>query len=45
MVDMPQNQTQPNPMYIIYMYREDLALNNQQGLIWHKRELNQIMYI
>ena len=23
-------------IYIWYMYKEDLALNNQQGLIYHK---------
>ena len=27
---MPQNQTKPNPIYLIYMYKEDLALNNLQ---------------
>ena len=25
-----------NHIYLIYMYKEDLALNNQQGLICHK---------
>ena len=29
MVDMPLNPTNPNPIYLIYMYKEDLALNNQ----------------
>ena len=28
MVDMPYNPTKPNLMYLIYMYKEDLALNN-----------------
>ena len=29
-------------LQIIYnMLKEDLALNNQQGLIWHKTQLNQ----
>ena len=27
------------------MYKEYLALNNQQGLIYHKTQLNQILYI
>ena len=27
MVDMPYNSTEPNPIYLIYMYKEDLALN------------------
>ena len=36
MVDMPQNPTKPNPIYLIYMYKEDLALNNLQRLICHK---------
>ena len=33
---MKPNQTKPNPTYLIYMYKEDLALNNQQWLICHK---------
>ena len=32
MVDMPENITKPNPIYFIYMYKEDLALNNLQWL-------------
>ena len=31
--------------YLIYMYKEDSALNNQQWLICHKIQPNQIMYI
>ena len=31
--------------YLIYMYKEDLALNNLQGLICHKTNQNQILYI
>ena len=27
------------------MYKEDLALNNQQCLICYKTQLNQILYI
>ena len=38
---MPSNPTQPNHMYLIYMYKEELALNNLQGLICHKTKLNQ----
>ena len=45
MVDMPYNPTKPNPIYLIYMYKEDLALNNLQWLIYHKTQLNQILYI
>ena len=30
---MPQNQTKLNPIYSIYMYKDDLALNNLQYLI------------
>ena len=30
MVDMPYNPNKPNPMYLIYMYKEDLALDNLQ---------------
>ena len=33
MLDMPLNSTEPNHIYLIYMYKEDLALNNLQGLI------------
>ena len=33
---MLQNPTKPNHIYLIYMYKEDLALNNLQGLICHK---------
>ena len=29
----------------MYMYKEDLALNNQQWLIRHKTKPNQIIYI
>ena len=31
-------------LYLIYMYKEDLALNNLQWLICHKTQLNQIIY-
>ena len=39
------NQTKPNHIYLIYMYKEDLALNNQQWLICHITQSNQIIYI
>ena len=32
-----------NPIYLIYMYKEDLALNNLQWLIYHKTNPNQII--
>ena len=32
-------------IYLIYMYKEDLALNNQQWLICHKTQPTQIIYI
>ena len=34
-----------NPIDLIYMYKEDLALNNLQWLICHKTQPNQIIYI
>ena len=43
MVDMPLNQTKP--LYITYMYKEDLALNNLLCLICHKTQPNQIIHI
>ena len=33
---MPENPTQPNQIYLIYMYEEELALNNLRWLICHK---------
>ena len=39
---MPQNPTQPNHIYLIYMYKEDLALNNLQWLMCHKSQPNNI---
>ena len=32
----------PNPIYLIHMYKQDLALNNLQWLICHKTQPNQI---
>ena len=48
MVDMPLNPTQPNQTksYIFNVYvKEDLVLDNRQGLICHKTQPNQIIYI
>ena len=36
------NQTKPNHIYLIYTYKEDLALNKLQGLICHKTKPNQL---
>ena len=35
----------PNPLYSIYMYKEDLVLNNQQWLICHKTKPNPLYLI
>ena len=32
-----------NHVYLIYVYKEDLVLNNQQGLIYHKIHLNNYL--
>ena len=37
---MPLNQTKPHHIYI---YKEDLGLNNLQSLICHKIQPNQII--
>ena len=37
--------TVPNHIYLIYMYKEDLAFNNLQWLICYKTQPNQIIYI
>ena len=41
MTDMPQNPTRSNHIYLIYMNKEDLALNNLQWLICHKNKPKQ----
>ena len=41
MVDMSLNPTKPNLIYLIYMYKEYLAVNNLQWLICHKTKPNQ----
>ena len=35
------NQTKANHIYLIYMYKQDLALNNLQWLICHETQPNQ----
>ena len=45
MGDMPENQIKLNPIYLIYMCDEDLALNNQHWLICQKIKSNQTLYI
>ena len=45
MIYMPFDQTKPNHTYLIYMYKVDWAFNNLQGLICHKTQPNQIIYI
>ena len=45
MVGMSENPTKPNHTYLIYMYKEDLALNIPQWLICYKTQPNQIIYI
>ena len=41
MVDMPYNKTKQNHLYIIHVYKEDLAINILQWLICHKTQPNQ----
>ena len=33
---LPPKYSCINDIYLIYMYQQDLALNNKQGLIWYK---------
>ena len=40
---MPLNKIKPNHIYLIYMYKQDLALNNLQGLICHKTHPTNLM--
>ena len=44
---MKPNQTKPNPTYLMYIYKKNLALNNPQLSICHetKLKLNQTQYI
>ena len=45
MVDIPLNQTKPNQIIYIYIYKQDLALNNQQWLICHKAKQSKTNHI
>ena len=45
MVGMPYNPTEPNPIYLIYVYKKDMTLNDPHWMICHKTKPNQIMYI
>ena len=36
MVGMTEKSTKPNHISLIYMYKKDLALNKEEGLIYHK---------
>ena len=39
MVAMPLNQIKTHPLYLTYMYKENLALNNLQWLICQKAQI------
>ena len=41
---MQQNLTKLNLIYLIYMYKGDLALHDLHWLICHKTQSNQIIY-
>ena len=41
MVVISENPAKPNPIYLIYLYKEDLPLHNLQYLIFHKTKPNQ----
>ena len=41
MVDTPLTPTQPNHIYLIHLYKEDLVLNNLRGLTCHKTKPKQ----
>ena len=45
MVDMQWNPTKSNRIYLIYMYKDDLALNNLEWLICTKTQHNQTYLI
>ena len=45
MVDVPQNPNKTNHMYLIYMYKQDLTLNNLQWLMCHKTPTKKIICI
>ena len=39
------NKPKQNHIFLIYMYKKDLALDKLQLLIYQKTQLNQIPYI
>ena len=41
----PTNYSLRNQIFDIYVYEQDFALNNLYGLICHKIQPNQILYI
>ena len=45
MVDIPENQTKPYHIYLIYIDKQSLVLNNLKWLIFQKIKLNHIIYI
>ena len=42
---MPKMSTQPNRIYSIHMYKQDLILNNLQRFIFQETKLNLIINI
>ena len=42
---LPTNYLFTSHVYLIYTYKENVALNNILGFIWHKTQPNQIIYI
>ena len=42
---MQLKPTKPNHVYLIYVYKKDLGLNNIQWLLCHKTQPKQIIYI
>ena len=45
MVDVAYNPTQPNHIYLICMFKQELALNNPEGLICHNPPPNQTIAV
>ena len=41
MKNLVRKETAHGHIYNIYMYKQDLALNNLQGLVCHKTQTNQ----
>ena len=42
---MSENQTKPYHIYLIYMYKEDMALNNLQWLICQLKQAKLYQFI